>query len=84
MLNIVRLAGDHLYGKLLFTWLSLVLSLMASFVLSFFPRDVLDENWVLIESVSEGFPTYSSMLCKNNARSVCNHSTQSLREEKYM
>ena len=47
MLNIVRLAGDHLYGKLLFTWLSLVLSLMASFVLSFFPRDVLDENWVL-------------------------------------
>ena len=32
----VRLAGDHLYGKLLFTWLSLVMSLMMShFVLSF-------------------------------------------------
>ena len=30
MLN-VRLAGDHLYGKLLFTWLSLVMSLMVSF-----------------------------------------------------
>ena len=26
-------------------------------MLSFFPRDVLDENWDLIESVSEGFPT---------------------------
>ena len=26
----VRLAGGHLYGKLLFTWLSLVVSLMAS------------------------------------------------------
>ena len=34
MLN-VRLAGDHLYGKLLFTCLSLVMSLMVSFVLSF-------------------------------------------------
>ena len=40
----VRLAGDHLYGK----WLSvhLVMSLMVSyFVLSLFPRDVLDEIW---------------------------------------
>ena len=54
----IRLAGDHLYGKQLFTWLSLVVSLMASFVLSFFPLDVLDEIWDLIESVSEGFPTY--------------------------
>ena len=59
MLN-VRLAGDHLYGKYLFTWLSLMLSLMAPFfLLSFFPRDVLDEIWDLIESVSEGFPTSS-------------------------
>ena len=32
---------------------------MFLFVLSFFPRDVLDEIWDLIESVSEGFPTYS-------------------------
>ena len=37
-----RLAGGHMYGKQLFTWLSLVVSLMASFVLSFFPLDVLD------------------------------------------
>ena len=45
--------------KQLFTWLSLVVSLMASFVLSFFPLDVLDEIWDLIESVSQGFLTYS-------------------------
>ena len=55
----LRLAGGHLYGKQLFTWLSLVVSLVASFVLSFFPLDVLDEIWDLIESVSEGFLTYS-------------------------
>ena len=61
----VRLAGGHLYGKQLFTWLSLVVSLMASFVLSFFPLDVLDEIWDLIESVSEGFFTYS---CKSISR----------------
>ena len=54
----VRLAGGLLYGKQLFTWLSLVVSLMASFVLSFFPLDVLDEIWDLIESVSEVFLTY--------------------------
>ena len=29
MLN-VRLAGDHLYGKKLFTWLSLVMSILMS------------------------------------------------------
>ena len=57
----VRLAGGHLYGKQLFTWLSLVVSLMASFVLSFSPLDVLDEIWDLIELVSEGILTYSSM-----------------------
>ena len=28
-------------------------------MLTFFPRDVLDEIWDLIESVSEVFPTYS-------------------------
>ena len=54
----VRLAVGHLFGKQLFTVLSLVVSLMASFVLSFFPLDVLDEIWDLIESVSEGFLTY--------------------------
>ena len=55
----VRLAGGHLYGKQLFTWLSLVVSLIASFC-PFFPLNVLDEIWDLIESVSEGFLTYSS------------------------
>ena len=37
------------------------MSMMVSFVLSFFPRDVLDEILNLIESVSEDFPSYSSM-----------------------
>ena len=58
----VRLAGGHLYGKQLFTWLSLVVSFMAPFVLSFFPLDVLDGIWDLIESISEGFLTYSYFL----------------------
>ena len=57
MLN-VEIAGDHLYGKQLFTWLSLVMSLMASFCAVLF-CDVLDEICDLIESVSDSFPTYS-------------------------
>ena len=61
----VRLAGGHLYGKQLFTWLSLVVSFMASFVLSFFPLDVLDGIWDLIESASEGFLTYSFRILWN-------------------
>ena len=36
------------------------MSMMVSFVLSFFPRGVLDEIFNLIESVSEGFPSYFS------------------------
>ena len=35
--------------------------MMVSFVLSFFPRGVLDEILNLIESVSGDFPSYSSM-----------------------
>ena len=31
-------------------------------MLSFFPQDVLGEIWDLIESVSEGFPSYSYCL----------------------
>ena len=54
----IRLAGDHLYGKLLFTWLSLAMSWMIYFVLSLFPSDVLDEAWDLNGPVSEGAPTY--------------------------
>ena len=40
---------------------------MAFFVLSFFPLDVLDEIWDLIESVSEGFFTYSYISAKIEA-----------------
>ena len=49
MLN-VGLAGDHLYGNWLFTWLSLVMSLMASFCAVLFPTRCLGWglgfNWV--------------------------------------
>ena len=58
-----------MYGKQLFTWLSLVVSFMASFVLSFFPLDVLDGIWNLTESVSEGFLTYS----KSDSKSFVNN-----------
>ena len=46
---------------------------MASFVLSFFPLDVLGEIWDLIESVSEGFLTYSytANVIKGAAREAC-------------
>ena len=64
----VRLVGGHLYGKQLFTWLSLLVSLMASFVLSLFPLDVLDEIWDLIESVSEGFLTLFFTMMKSRKR----------------
>ena len=42
---------------------SLVVSLMASFVLCFFPLDLLDEIWDLIESVSGGFSYLLLMKC---------------------
>ena len=35
-------------------------------MLSFFPRDVLDEILDLIESVSEGFPSYSKEKIKDD------------------
>ena len=35
-------------------------------MLSFFLRDVLDEIWDLIESVSEGFPSYFFNLTHND------------------
>ena len=40
--------------------------MMVSFVLSFFPRDVLDEILNLIESVSEDFPSYSLLRNSDN------------------
>ena len=33
-------------------------------MMSFFPQDVLDEIWDLIEAVSEDFPTYSLLSLK--------------------
>ena len=38
----VRLAGGHLYGEQLFTWLSLVVSLMAFFLCCPFPPRCLE------------------------------------------
>ena len=61
MLN-VRFAGVHLYGKLLFTWLSLVMSMVVSFCAVLFPTRCLGEILDLSESVSGGFPTYSYKL----------------------
>ena len=55
----VRLAGGHLCGKQLITWLSLVVSLIASFVLSVYSLDVLDEIWDLIEVLRDFLPTLS-------------------------
>ena len=57
MLN-VRLAGGHLYGKLLFGDVYDGVFLCSSF----FPRDVLDKILDLIESVSEGFPTFTHIV----------------------
>ena len=55
MLN-VRLAGGHLYGKQLFTGLSLVLSLMTSFCAVLFPTRCLGwdlgRNWVSFWGIS--------------------------------
>ena len=45
-----------------------MVSLLVSFVLSFFPRDVLNEIWDLTDSASEGFLTYSFM-----KTSLCSH-----------
>ena len=44
------------------------MSMMVSFVLSFFPRDVLDEILNLIESVSEDFPSYSCTNTNTNTK----------------
>ena len=50
MLN-VRLAGEQLYGKWLFTWLSLVMSLMVSFCAVLFPTRCLGLDLGLIDNV---------------------------------
>ena len=55
MLN-VRLAGDHVYGKLLFTWLSLVMSMMVSFCAVLFPTRCLGWDFKLNWLSFWGFP----------------------------
>ena len=47
------------------------MSMMVSFVLSFFPRDVLDEILNLIESVSEDFPSYFFKLAFSSLLKRC-------------
>ena len=61
----VRPAGDHHYGKWLFTRLSMVMSLIVSFCAVCFPRGDFDENWDRIGSGSEVFPTYSCFIIPN-------------------
>ena len=36
----------------------------------FYPRDVLDEIWDLLESVSVGFPTYSHQLVFSRCKAL--------------
>ena len=49
-------------------------------MLSFFPRDVLDEILNLIESVSEGFPSYFSNADAGAGNTSYPHSLTSSRE----
>ena len=49
------------------------MSMMVSFVLSFFPRDVLDEILNLIGSVSEGYPSYSCIPLTVTLRKLAIH-----------
>ena len=51
MLN-VRLARDHLYGQLLYTLLSLVMSIIVSICAVPFPKRCLERDLDLTESVS--------------------------------
>ena len=66
------------------------MSMMVSFVLSFFPRDVLDEILKLIESVSEDFPSYSfkqvNISCPGieMCAHICMHVNEYLSTEVYM
>ena len=55
-----------------------MVSVVVSFVLSFFPRDVLDEILNLIESVSEDFPSYSSRTGRFKAQSLTQTSKEKM------
>ena len=59
------------------------MSMTVSFVLSFFPRDVLDEILNLIESVSEDFPSCSYIL--SNGHETCqSYNDQIIMNHMYM
>ena len=58
------------------------MSMMVSFVLSFFPRDVLDEILNLIESVSEDFPSYSYQVELTEYSMILSCLRQNLYEQK--
>ena len=49
--------------------------MVVSFVLFFFPRDVLNEILNLIESFSEGFPSYSCTHFALSGQLICHLST---------
>ena len=55
----VRLAGGHLYWEIAVHLTVAVGVFDGVFFVLFFSLDVLDEIWDLIESVSEGFLTFS-------------------------
>ena len=66
----VRLAGGHLYGKQLFTWLSLVVSLMASFCAVIFPTRCIEWDLGLYWASFWGF---SYLLFQGRGRlTTCN------------
>ena len=55
MLN-VRVAGDHLYGKLQFTWLSLVVSIIVSFCAVLFSHGMSKMgSWTWLGPILRGF-----------------------------
>ena len=56
---IVRLAGDHLYGNKLLTWLLLVMSLMASFCAVLFPPEM---SWMRSGTLLSRFLRFSYLL----------------------
>ena len=77
MLN-VRLAGDHLYGKIAVHLAVAGDVFYGIFLCSpFSPRDVLNEILDLIESVSEGFPTYFFSLSTDGHRAILNNEQKS-------
>ena len=73
----VTLAGDHLYGKLLFNLLSLMMSLMVSYFVLFFSQKM---SWMrtgteLSQSPRIFLPTLDSssteMITLDSSRTIC-------------